>query len=536
MSMHANKKLLLTFAFACAFACPWTQAQAQESTADVGNDAMNAEAIAAADIQESKGSAEARTRSAPLRLAQAQPLPFGSVLDVESDFFSILSRQHSVRLVDFPLGVGNTVDLELEQFWVTAPGTRFVEANDRGEVEMEAPVVTLLRGKVAGRDDSRVFLGIQPTVINGVIRIGDEEFIVAPLQKPNVPGRTLDHVIYERLSAGAFLETPTFDCEALRAPFEDFEEDQGQSEPVPYALGTNRVGLVAFDCDWEFRQLFSSVAQAAGYAVVLAAASSTIYDDDVFMQLAVSYVRVWNTSADPFTATNTADSLDELKDLWQSTMGSIQRNTAHLLSGRLLGGGRAWLDGMCGGQWAYGVDANLVGTFPVPLTDGDTGNWDVYVLTHELGHNFGARHTHCLSPPVDRCDNSESGCFSGTPVCQQGTIMSYCHQCPGGLANMDLEFHTASIGEIQSSLRSCVLGTITPVYVDHRNTGSENGSLANPFNTVVEGTWYVLPNGEVRIASGTYSSDGIYGGRLVIARPMRLVHRNDSASSVIISP
>ena len=61
------------------------------------------------------------------------------------------------------------------------------------------------------------------------------------------------------------------------------------------------------------------------------------------------------------------------------------------------------------------------------------------VFTHELGHNFGAPHTHDLNPPVDNC---AGGDCSVTP---NGTIMSYCHGCPGGLENIRMEFHSRNI-------------------------------------------------------------------------------------------
>jgi hypothetical protein len=79
------------------------------------------------------------------------------------------------------------------------------------------------------------------------------------------------------------------------------------------------------------------------------------------------------------------------------------------------------------------------------------------VLTHELGHNFGAPHTHSYCPPVDQC---ATNCTGTTACTTEGTIMSYCHGCPGGTANITTYFHPVSVAD----MRARVEATCLPLY------------------------------------------------------------------------
>ncbi len=79
---------------------------------------------------------------------------------------------------------------------------------------------------------------------------------------------------------------------------------------------------------------------------------------------------------------------------------------------------------LCSDTFGYGV-SNLdayYGSFP---TIGYV--WDVNVVVHELGHNFGSPHTHCYVPPIDHCYNEEAGCYAGPVEPTIGETMSYCH-------------------------------------------------------------------------------------------------------------
>ncbi|MFO0875011.1 MAG: M12 family metallo-peptidase [Phycisphaerales bacterium] len=243
-------------------------------------------------------------------------------------------------------------------------------------------------------------------------------------------------------------------------------ERSGQAGEGGLAGAVCRTATIAIETDHEFlADLFGGdTAAASEYAVTLLAASSEIFARDCDAQFQVNFVRLWETADDPWTSANTSDQLFQWRDWWVANMAAQPRTVAHFLSGRGLGGGIAWLPGTCSLDYGYGLSANLGGFFPYPLEDHNGQNWDVVVVTHELGHNFGAPHTHSMVPPIDGCGNGDcSDAYSGT-------IMSYCHTCPGGMTNISLKFAPGTIETILAQLDSggaaCIPSGDDPVAVD----------------------------------------------------------------------
>ena len=211
---------------------------------------------------------------------------------------------------------------------------------------------------------------------------------------------------------------------------------------------------IAIDTDVEFLALFANnQAAAIGYVGTLFAALSDIYPRDTNLKPGMASLRLWTNGTDPWNATSTSTQLPEFRDYWEAQPETSPHESAALLSGRGLGGGIAWLSSGCG-SYAYSVSANLAGSFPYPLLDNNNSNWDIMVVAHELGHNYGAPHTHNYTPPADGCGSSPQDCSAATN--DLGTIMSYCHTCPGGMANMNLYFHALNVGSIQAYLQSAV--------------------------------------------------------------------------------
>jgi hypothetical protein len=243
-------------------------------------------------------------------------------------------------------------------------------------------------------------------------------------------------------------------------------KDAMNKGPVPAPAGVTggstdtypcRRVRIAVDTDWEYTARFGgNTAASEAYIHTLMGAVSEIYTRELNVSYEITYTRVWSTSQDPFTTPNVSDRLGEFRTLWNSSMGGINRNIAHMLSGLRAGsGGVAWVGVLCNSSYSYAISGYINGSFPYPLVNNHSQNWDLMVVAHEIGHNFRAPHTHSMSPPVDGCGNSDCSMAS------QGTIMSYCHTCSGGMTNIRLDLHPRVISEhIMPYLNSisCVQG------------------------------------------------------------------------------
>jgi Metallo-peptidase family M12B Reprolysin-like len=185
------------------------------------------------------------------------------------------------------------------------------------------------------------------------------------------------------------------------------------------------------------------------------AAASAVYQRDVLTQLRVKTIFFWTTPEDPWTVTSDLlAALWELGDYWHANRGGTERTLAHLLSGKpTLAGGIAYGGVLCSpdilssGHWAGGYSlSGAITNFGMFR--------DVFIMSHELGHNFDSRHSHCYNdvpnpgdPPVDACVSGEvtgtgHACYAGPTGLPSGggTIMSYCPLQPGGYGNINLWF------------------------------------------------------------------------------------------------
>jgi hypothetical protein len=467
----------------------------------------------------------------PITMDKGETLEMGTALNLEADSYWKLRRYQSVRLVDFPLSETERVDLVLEQFHLATPETRIVAGTDEGDIAIPAPEIMLFRGVVSGRPQSRVVLGVSPRGMQGTIRTAEESYAFSPRRGSGNKGNRGSHVILRKSELPAALPEGRLERSLSDAiPWPGTVEQEGLS--APRLPGSFQVCRLALDCDYEFWQRFLDYGAALDYIYTLFADIGDIFERDVSSKITLTYIRIWTTVNDPYSYVGgECTGLDELKSYWTQHHNPgqaefIERDVTHLLSSR----------GVCACAWegvlcSYEGGFSISGGIALLPTEAQNLFHDTHFAGHEIGHNFNGHHTHCLIDPatndwIDKCA-TEPGC-NQTPDCSTApsSIMSYCADC-GGLTMELLEFDSVNIGRIRSHVSSsCLRLARNPAYVDWRNTsGTEDGTAANPYNTIKEGTEAVLPYGAVSIANGSYPVS------ITIWQPMVL---NATGGSVVI--
>ena len=356
---------------------------------------------------------------------------------------------------------GARVVLELDRARSTAGGTLTVDGEIAGTLAQLLPrSSSAWIGRVQGLPGSSAQLAFSPLGSRGTISYGGEAWhlIAEPAPDGTWNGaRSAWHSESALLRRGQSFE---FEC-GTRTP-EDWSPDVTPNQAGQGTLtdGGAEGGTVfdpiyncrlALETDYAFFQKFGDVIAAADYALLLSDVVSAVYEQEIGAVLDVRNVSIYSSeSTDPFSGTSPGALLDEIQSLWVGGL-KVKHDLGHVLSGHS-GGGVAYVDVLCNGTSGVGASTGIGGNLPLPLAQGPF-NWDFIVYSHELGHQFGTSHTHNYCPPLDQCAPSDYfGSCQSSQVCQEGTIMSYCHLCSGGVANMDTTFHPT----VETVLRNAV--------------------------------------------------------------------------------
>jgi len=394
-------------------------------------------------------------------------------------------------------GLSAPLEVELVPFEVFALESQTLVYGEGGVKKLPRPTTRYYRGRISGESDSAVFLGIRADgSLIGILRDRDVLRIIQDtlLLQPGRPLMAHQVEPQQDFAGRGFQCGNEFLAQSVDKQFERFVWGERTSrETIPSQLATqNYVATVAVETDYEFYQLFGNTTTAQQYIADLFAYVSSLYQSEIDTRLQLGDIHLRTTASDPWTQDTTTCGLLEFGGYWHNNYSTVSRSTAHFLSGKLLGGGIAWVGVLCEGDFQY--DAGCSGLsrstsygggygFSADISGGfDVNNpgvvWDAFVVAHEIGHNFDSPHSHCYngigsnSNPIDGCYNAEQGCYSGTAMLPgvgslsggsagqgDGTIMSYCHTLDGGMSNISMTFGDSHIYGIEASRESSHMGS-----------------------------------------------------------------------------
>ena len=398
-----------------------------------------------------------------------------------------LAPGESTHLPAWPIEPGRRADVVLMRRDVYAPGAEIDVIDGEASSKALRSTLAFYFGAVAGDEAEQVVVSVDPRTMRlssfartsegwTELRALDGEYLLAP-------------------EAG-FLD-PSIGPVGFTCEDESTEVAEPEAPPSPPSAdiaaptALNQMTL-AVDTDNEFMSLKfgNSISSATDYVATLVALMSVVYERDLGVRLVqgTTILRP-STTADPYlqSGTGNADSakLNEFRSIWMANYASVNRGTALLLSGKQSSAssasGIAYVNALCSTNTGYAFSQ-------VFKFSGSTASSDTKLVAHEIGHNFGSRHTHCyLDPtPIDMCYASESGCYSGPTSCPaaqtingvanvRGTLMSYCHNLAG--CSSSSVFHPRTVDLIDPIVASKVGVCVFPASTANPKEASPSGAM-----------------------------------------------------------
>jgi hypothetical protein len=292
-----------------------------------------------------------------------------------------------------------------------------------------------------GEEHSRVFIAISGgTLLCSILRENGTTYVFGPEKNSSEAGAHILVAINDLLATGPF---KPFDCIAddihqphAPAPIDALLPHHSENEVLSAPLNNGKLLQtdIAVEADSQFYgAIGGDPSKTIAYIGAIFSMSSMIYEDEANLTHHLTWIKVWTTS-DPYQVHGNAYALeDTVRKYWQLHYSTVQRDLAHIMTSIGYGGGGFGYYSLCDNAYSYSVSSPQTGhTYPTFAF-----TYDVYIISHEIGHNFSLIHSHdCYwNPPLDTCYTKDDAalalgdaCYSKpiTPRKNPGTIMSYC--------------------------------------------------------------------------------------------------------------
>jgi hypothetical protein len=288
--------------------------------------------------------------------------------------------------------------LDLNPHSIRAPGYRLSQQLADGSIVPVTPgVERTLRGAVREAPGSTVGASLLEDGLYAVIVLPDGDTIWVEPVDPALPGsRPGHHAVYHNddiiPSGGRCAATEEWILEQASlgrgsAPLHDGHADDDEPDLPPGPLAAQYYcAELACDADYYYYLDYGSVEAVEERINTVINAVNAQYQDDVEISHVITEIIV--RTSPTYTTSDPEQLLYQFRSRWQAQHGNVQRDMAHLFTGRNLSGsviGIAWLSAVCT-SYGYGlVESDCCGSFGC-TTD---------LSAHEMGHNWGADHCSC---------------------------------------------------------------------------------------------------------------------------------------------
>jgi Metallo-peptidase family M12/IPT/TIG domain len=462
-------------------------------------------------------------------------------------------NEETVRVEEWPVAPDRREAVLLTRREIYAPGARIVQVGG-GRRELPRSRLVFFFGEAELDAETRVMVAVDPQTgtLEGLAETREERHELRP--EPAEGDRRLYRLappqVFLSPAEEAAAEAPEFSCGAEDAPqampltFESAASTAVFEEAIT-SLHTATVGV---DTDYELiaNKFGGNTAAVTNYLASLFAQMNVMYERDLNVRLLQGTTFLRTTPNDPWTGgSGGADiaKLDEFRNYWIANYGAVPRAIAALISGKQTSGasGIAYVNALCNSTYGYSFTQVFGSTSLLAH--------DTRIVGHEIGHNFGSRHTHCyLTPtPIDTCFNGESGCYSGAASCPapatyqgvpnvRGTVMSYCHNLGGCSASS--VFHSRTVQLLEPIVESKATGPgacIFPAVVNPTigSVAPQSGSTGGGTAIAITGTGF--------LAGATVTLGGVPATSVVVVDSTRITavtgaHATGAVNLVVTNP
>ncbi|HSF88180.1 MAG TPA: M12 family metallo-peptidase, partial [Saprospiraceae bacterium] len=361
------------------------------------------------------------------RSFQLEGLTKGTIVSIdEVAIEKLLNGNNDFIQLTLPLSERQDLKLNLIRHEIFAEDFALFTSSEPGIPFNYTPGIHY-KGVVEGDPSSLVALSVFNNEMMALISTDHGNMILGRMDND----RESRHILYTESDLD---KAPGFECGTPDDGLGYTEEDL---KPQPAGRDAGDCVRVYIEIDDDIVTQKGGATPATNYITGLFNQSIILYSNES-VNMTISEIKAWTTNS-PYTGNSSSAMLSS----YQANTGDFNGNVSHLVSYQA-SGGIAVLDNLCSTNPDW---RKCFSSIDATYQNVPTYSWSVMVITHEMGHVIGSKHTHACAwngnnTAIDGCAGAvEGNCALPPNPPGGGTIMSYCHITNVGI-NFTLGFGT----------------------------------------------------------------------------------------------